>query len=64
MNNLDVRREIKNAGLFHYAVADELGISETTFCRMLRKELPLTTKQKIYAAVGKLKDGGKQNAEK
>lgn len=64
MSNLDVRSEIKNAGFFHYAVASEMGISETTFCRMLRKELPLDTKLQIYAAIGRLKDRRKQDAEK
>ena len=40
MCNVDIRNEIRNAGLFHWKVADAIGVSEVTFCRMLRRELP------------------------
>lgn len=45
--NLDVREAIKDAKVYQYEVAEELGISEETFSRMLRKELPGATKRKI-----------------
>ena len=62
MCNLDIRAEISTRGLYHYAVAEELGVSETTFCRMLRKELPANRKNEIFAAIERLKDGRRSNA--
>lgn len=56
MCNLDIRTEISTRGLYHYAVAEELGVSETTFCRMLRKELPANRKKEIFAAIERLKN--------
>lgn len=51
MCNLDVREAIKNAGVYHYQVAEALGISEGTFCKMLRKELPEDQKCAVYNAI-------------
>lgn len=62
MCNLDIRNAINARGLYHYLVAEEMGISETTFCRMLRKELPISRKKEIFAAIERLKDGRKTNA--
>ena len=39
MCNTAIRNAIQSAGVRHWMVADKLGVSETTFCRMLRKEL-------------------------
>lgn len=48
MYNLDIRRAIKEAGLFGYQIAGQLGISETSFSRaMARGELSEERKQKI-----------------
>lgn len=55
MKNNDVREEIKRAGVFHWEVADALGVAESTFCKMLRKELPEEKKQKIYSAIKTLR---------
>lgn len=54
MNNLEVRVAIKNARLFNYEVAAELGISETYFSRKLRKELPDEEREKILTIIDKL----------
>ncbi len=53
MCNLDIRSEIKASGVFHWQVAEALGVSEVTFCRMLRRELPENRKNEIRAAVMK-----------
>lgn len=54
MNNLEVRVAIKNARLFNYEVAAELGISETYFSRKLRKELPDEEREMILTIIDKL----------
>ena len=36
MCNTDIRNEIKKTGIYHWQVADALGVAENTFCRMLR----------------------------
>lgn len=57
MNNLEIRMAIKNARLFNYEVAAELGLSETSFSRKLRKELPAEEKEKILSAIERLARG-------
>ena len=39
MQNLKIRELIKKSRLKHYEIAEELGINETSFSRLLRKEL-------------------------
>ena len=57
MNNLEIRMAIKNARLFSYEIAAELGLSETSFSRKLRKELPPDEKERILAAIESLAKG-------
>lgn len=57
MCNMAIRSAIQNAGIRHWMVADKLGVSETTFCRMLRKELPENRKKEVLEAVEKAKAG-------
>ena len=49
------RKKIKDAGLRHWMVADTLGISEGTFCKMLRKELPEERSREVLEAIEKTK---------
>jgi transposase-like protein len=53
--NLDIRQQIKEAGLPLWAVADRLGIADTTFSKWLRKELPKEKKQEILAVTEDIK---------
>ena len=53
MANTDVRYEIMKSGLKNYQVATMLGVTETTFSRWLRTELPADRKQKILEAIKK-----------
>lgn len=55
--NLEVRQEALRAGVRHWRIADELGISEMKFCRMLRHELPEAEKKRILRAIDRLKGG-------
>ena len=57
MFNLDIRAAIKKARIFNYEVAAHLGISETSFSRMLRKELSDEEKKQIFAAIEQLAKG-------
>lgn len=54
MKNLDIRMEIKQKRLYHYEVAEKLGVSEYTFCVWLRKELTTEKKNAILAAIDEL----------
>ena len=57
MCNTAIRNAIQSAGVRHWMVADKLGVSETTFCRMLRKELSEDRKKEVLEAVEKAKEG-------
>ena len=46
MFNLDVRAAIRQSGFFGYEVAAALGISETSFSRLLSRSELSTEKQK------------------
>lgn len=52
--NSDVREAIKKGGLYQWEIAEKYGCSEVTFIRKLRRELPDTEKQKIYAIIEEL----------
>lgn len=58
MNN-DIRKTAKESGVYLYAVAAELGVSEPTLIRWLRFELPQEKKQRILSAIEQIKE--KQN---
>lgn len=51
MYNMDLREAIKRARLFNYEVAAQMGMSETSFSRKLRRELSEEEKEKIFAAI-------------
>lgn len=53
--NLEIRSAAKSAGVFLYEIAEKLGVSEPTFNRYLRKELPDGMKAKVLAAIEEIK---------
>lgn len=58
ITNQDIRQMldlVRRQGIFKYAVAEVMGISEVTFSRHLRREMCPEMKQKIKDAVDKLK---------
>ena len=57
MCNIDIRSEIKNAGLFHWQVAEQMKVSECTFCRILRRELTQEKKEEVRTAIRQLQSG-------
>jgi len=54
MANEDIRKEIESAGVRHWQVADAIGVSENTFIRWLRKELPDEKKAEVRSAIKKI----------
>ena len=52
MNNKDIRNLLKEKGIFHWQLADKLGISEPT--RKLRRELPIEEKEKLIKVIKKM----------
>lgn len=59
MKNLDIRTEAKNAGVKLWQIADELGMTDGSFSRKLRKELNPEEKTKIKSIIAKLKGASK-----
>lgn len=51
MNNIEIRKAIKESGFKHWQIADIIGVADTTFCRMLRRELSEDKKQEILTAI-------------
>lgn len=61
MCNTDIRTEAKQAGVYLYAIAERLGISEPTMTRLLRHELPESKKQQINGIIAEI--AAEQHAE-
>lgn len=59
MYNLEIRTAIRKARLYGYEVAAALGMSETSFSRMLRKELADEDKERVLAVIDRLAKGGR-----
>lgn len=57
--NSDIRKEISSAGLRLWQVADALGMHDSNFSRLLRKELSEKDRDRIRQAILSLK-GEKQ----
>lgn len=51
MNNMDIRTAIMQKGLKNYQVAMLMGVSETTFSKWLRNELPAEKKKEVLEAI-------------
>lgn len=60
MNNSDVRKAAKSAGVFLYQIAAAMGISEPTMTRKLRFELSKEEKQTIYEAINQISNEHKK----
>ena len=49
--NRDIKRAAKNSGVFHWEIAEKLGIQDSAFSRKLRRELPDQEKQEILKII-------------
>ena len=54
MSNQDIRRTAAGTGVKLWQIADALGITDSSFSRKLRKELPQEEKEKIFSIIQKL----------
>ncbi len=59
MRNQETRIEIKESGIRYWMIAEKLGISDVTFSRRLRKELPTVEKLKIRQVISEIKEASK-----
>lgn len=55
MENLEIREEIRKSRLFHYEIADALGVSESAFSKWLRSEMDAERKEKVIRAIETVK---------
>lgn len=49
--NFQIRLAAREAGVHHWEIADALGISEGSFCRRLRHELPEAEQARILEII-------------
>lgn len=66
MNNADIRKAAKDAGVYLYEVAAAYGVNDGNFSRKLRWELPDDERSKILGIIfdlAKKKGGAAINAE-
>ena len=62
MNNRKIRLKILGSGLKYYHLNEVLGISDSTRCIMLRKELPEEEQDRICKLIDEyLSKGGPEN---
>lgn len=54
--NSGVREAAKQVGVKNWEIADEIGVSEATLCRWLRKELADDKKNRVLAAIVLISD--------
>lgn len=45
--NRDIKLAAKNAGVYHWEIAEKLGIQDSAFSRKLRRELPPQERDQI-----------------
>ena len=57
MHNKDLRDEFRIANVRQWEVAEAIGISEMTFVKWLRRELPEEKKKLVREAIRKVIDG-------
>lgn len=52
--NSDIREIAKAKGVYLWEIADHLGMFDSNFSKLLRKELPESKKKEIYRAINDL----------
>ena len=55
--NTDIRQAAKAADVRLWQIADKIGIADNNFSRRLRRELPDSQKQEIFAIIAELQKG-------
>lgn len=52
--NLDIREQAKKAGVYLWQIAAAIGVSEPTFNRRMRVEMPETEKEQVKKVISRL----------
>ena len=52
--NKDIKNAAKRAGVFHYEIAEKLGIQDSAFSRKLRRELTAEERSEILSVISDL----------
>lgn len=56
-NNIEIRNAIFSNNIKKWEIANKLGITDSTFSRMLRNEIPNEKKKEILNIINDLKKG-------
>ena len=62
MNNQEIRRACKVHGVKLWEVAEALGITDASFSRKMRRELPDDEREKVLAIIQKLAADGQESS--
>jgi hypothetical protein len=54
--NMEIRKAVKEANIFLWQVAEEYGLTDGNFSRLLRHEIPAEKKIYILAIINALKE--------
>ena len=60
-NNAEIRTAAKNAGVYLYQIAAELGVSEPTMTRKMRYKMSENEKSKILSVIEKVCSDRREN---
>lgn len=61
MTNVTIRNAAREAGVHHWEVAEALGISEGSFCRRMRHELPEAEQARILEIINDISEQREAN---
>lgn len=61
--NMDIRRAAASAGFYLWEVAAEVGVTDSTFSRKLRRELPENEKEAVFRAIERMRECRAKRAE-
>ena len=52
--NMLIREKAHNLGVYHWEIAEALGVSESLFCRLLRRELSKDEQTRIFSVIDEI----------
>lgn len=61
MKNSDIRQEAQKANVKLWQIAEKLDVTDSTFSKMLRKELSAEQKQKIFTIIATIEKEDSKN---
>lgn len=61
--NLDVRQQADRSAVLLWQIAEGLGITDATFSRWLRKELPPERKREIFDIINQIAEARKEETD-